>query len=98
MTPSLSRLRLDRYIRTRLIYAQIANKDQQEMSADNQDIDLLGYVKGELSHRRGFWREISASTNVPYFTLSKISNGTTKNPRIKTVQALANYFQKTPLP
>ena len=58
--------------------------------------DLLGFIKDELSRRRGEWRAISSAAQVPYFTLSKISNGTTKNPRINTVQALNNYFLENP--
>lgn len=58
--------------------------------------DLLGFIKDELARRRGEWREISTTAKVPYFTLSKISNGATKDPRISSVQALANYFHEHP--
>lgn len=62
------------------------------MHVPNFQNDLLGFVKGELSRRRGEWREISSAAKVPYFTLSKISNGATKDPRISSIQALTNYF------
>lgn len=66
------------------------------MANANFQNDLLAFVKGELSQRRGSWREISLATQVPYFTLSKISNGATKDPRISSVQALTNYFLDHP--
>lgn len=66
------------------------------MSVTNYQADLLGFIKDELSRRRGEWREISTTAKVPYFTLSKISNGATKDPRISSVQALANYFHEHP--
>ncbi|WP_371355569.1 hypothetical protein ACA087_00635 [Pseudomonas chlororaphis] len=66
------------------------------MSVSTYKTDLLGFIKDELSRRRGEWREISTTAKVPYFTLSKISNGTTKDPRISSVQALANYFHEHP--
>lgn len=66
------------------------------MHAANFQTDLLGFVKGELSRRRGEWREISSVAKVPYFTLSKISNGATKDPRISSIQALTNYFIENP--
>lgn len=66
------------------------------MNAANYQNDLLGFVKGELSRRRGEWREISSAAKVPYFTLSKISNGATRDPRISSIQALTNYFVENP--
>lgn len=66
------------------------------MHAVNYQNDLLSFVKGELARRRGEWREISSSAKVPYFTLSKISSGATKDPRISSIQALTNYFVEHP--
>jgi predicted transcriptional regulator len=66
------------------------------MSVANFQNDLLGFIKAELLSRRGEWREISSAAEVPYFTLSKISNGATKDPRISSVQALTNYFLQHP--
>jgi hypothetical protein len=66
------------------------------MSVANYQNDLLGFIKDELLSRRGEWREISEAAQVPYFTMSKISNGATKDPRISSVQALTNYFLQHP--
>lgn len=66
------------------------------MPVANYQNDLLGFIKDELLSRRGEWREISEASQVPYFTMSKISNGSTKDPRISSVQALTNYFLQHP--
>ena len=63
---------------------------------DFQD-DLLGLVRDELAKRRGGRDLICVSTSVPYSTLSKIASGHTKNPRINTLQVLANYFRANPV-
>ncbi|HBP5700275.1 hypothetical protein ACOANO_30080 [Pseudomonas aeruginosa] len=59
--------------------------------------DLHGFVVDQLSHRKGDWPVISRACGVPYFTIAKISSRTTDNPKIETVQRLANYFFDHPL-
>lgn len=59
--------------------------------------DMLGDVLRELDARRGDWVSISAASRVPYHTLTKIAQRNVVNPRIKTVQALANYFTANPI-
>ena len=55
--------------------------------------NLLSRIRDELNDRKGQWQVISASADVPYFTLSKIANGTTKNPRWQTVEKLADHLE-----
>jgi len=43
--------------------------------------------RSELAH-------VSKGSKVPFHTLIKIWNGKTPNPRIRTAEALAEYFQK----
>lgn len=54
---------------------------------------LLVYVKRKLGEHKGAWREISERTRVPYFTMAKIHQDVTENPRVNTVQALADFFR-----
>ncbi|MGV6475378.1 hypothetical protein [Azotobacter vinelandii] len=59
-------------------------------------LDLHGYVLEQLARRKGEWLEISREAEVPYFTISKIASRTTADPRISTIQKLANYFTQNP--
>lgn len=59
-------------------------------------LDLHGYVLKQLEIRKGDWLLISKEAEVPYFTISKIASRTTVDPRISTIQKLANYFTKNP--
>lgn len=58
--------------------------------------DMNGFVLQQLELRKGEWPEISKTAGVPYFTISKIASGVTPNPRIGTVQRLANFFFDNP--
>lgn len=55
---------------------------------------MLDYVRRRLDESVGLRGRISQDTGVPYFTLAKIAQGRTKNPRAHTVQALHDYFRK----
>ncbi|SFB19797.1 hypothetical protein [Azotobacter beijerinckii] len=59
-------------------------------------LDMHGYVLDQLARRKGDWSEISKESEVPYFTISKIATRATADPRISTIQKLANYFAKNP--
>lgn len=59
--------------------------------------NLGGFVIDQLDRRKGEWPAISKASGVPYFTISKISNGTTADPKTSTVQKLANYFLDNPI-
>jgi|13_taG_2_1085334.scaffolds.fasta_scaffold00133_33 predicted transcriptional regulator len=56
--------------------------------------DLLTDVRKGLKERRGIWQQISSESGVPYFTLSKIASGKTKNPRWDSVSSLAQWLEK----
>ena len=60
----------------------------------NAQTDYLAFIREQLHLRRGEWRSISERSGVPYFTISKISMGTTKDPRWKTVHALASTLSE----
>jgi hypothetical protein len=56
-------------------------------------IDILQYVREQLAARRGSWPVIARYSSVPLRTLEKIARGSTPNPGVKTVQALAEYLR-----
>tara|TARA_B100000029_G_scaffold495222_1_gene559979 strand:- start:427 stop:615 length:189 start_codon:yes stop_codon:yes gene_type:complete len=56
-------------------------------------MNTLEWVIAELHKRRGEWREIAEASGVPYFTIAKISQGVTKNPRWQTIDALAKELK-----
>ncbi|MFS1525257.1 hypothetical protein ACL7TT_14295 [Microbulbifer sp. 2304DJ12-6] len=58
--------------------------------------DLLEKVRAQLRERRGQWKEISERSGVPYFTLIKIANGTTENPRWRTLARLSEQLSQEP--
>lgn len=55
---------------------------------------MLDYVRRRLHASVGQRGVISQATGVPYFTLAKIAQGRTLNPRAHTLQALNDYFRK----
>lgn len=55
---------------------------------------LLMFVKRKLDENKGLLTRVSRESDVPYSTLMKISQGVIDNPRIHTVQKLADYFQR----
>lgn len=57
--------------------------------------DLLGYVVRNLRANVGRWRQIAEGSGVPYSTVAKIGQRETENPRIESVQKLADYFVRT---
>jgi predicted transcriptional regulator len=52
----------------------------------------LDWIVSELHRRRGEWQQIADDSGVPYFTIAKISQGVTKNPRYKTIVSLAEVL------
>ncbi|MDP5208318.1 MULTISPECIES: hypothetical protein [unclassified Microbulbifer] len=58
--------------------------------------DLLEKVRAQLRERRGQWKEISERSGVPYFTLIKIANGATENPRWRTLARLSEQLSREP--
>lgn len=56
------------------------------------DPPQLALVKQKLEERRGDWQRIADDSGVPYHTLTKIAQGVVQDPRIRTVQKLADYF------
>lgn len=43
------------------------------------------------------WKVIAYESGVPLRTIEKIARRTTENPRIQTIEKLANYFRKSPV-
>lgn len=60
-----------------------------------QTENILDFVRRRLAEGKGKWTDFSRDSGVPYFTIAKIAQGKVANPRIKTVQALADYFNRT---
>jgi predicted transcriptional regulator len=52
----------------------------------------LEQVRTRLAEHKGRWPFIACEAGVPYPTLSKIAQGTTKNPRVQTVERLHKYL------
>ena len=60
-----------------------------------QTENILDFVRRSLAECKGKWTDVSRDSGVPYFTITKIAQGTVTNPRINTVQALADHFNRT---
>lgn len=59
--------------------------------------DLLSYVKTSLrAVGPKEWPAISAATGKPISTLRKIAYGDRKNPRLDTIEPIANHFRERP--
>ena len=54
--------------------------------------NLLDYVITNLKEDTGSWSLISVKTGVSFHTISKIAYKKTKDPGVKKIQKLANYF------
>lgn len=65
-----------------------------QRKSQTQAEPILQYVCRKLGEHKGAWSEISGITKVPYFTLAKIYQGVTGNPRIGTLQPLADLFRE----
>lgn len=61
----------------------------------NQSENILDFVRRRLDECKGKWAYVSRDSGVPYFTIAKIAQGAVTNPRVNTVQALADYFNRT---
>ena len=59
-------------------------------------IDLLEFVVRNLRDSVGRWPQIAEASGVPYSTVAKIGQGETGNPRVESVQKLADYFAHLP--
>lgn len=53
---------------------------------------MLSKVLEELESQKGKWIIIARESGIPYGTLRKIAEGTTKDPKFRQVQALHDYF------
>ncbi|MGO4787007.1 helix-turn-helix domain-containing protein [Paenibacillus sp. 2KB_20] len=51
-------------------------------------------IQGLMNEKGISAYKLSKETGVPYTTLTKILNKTTKNPQIDSLQLIANYFDK----
>lgn len=60
-----------------------------------QPTDLLAYVKSELrAVGPRAWPQIAAAIGKPESLLRKIAYGNRKNPRLDSIQPIANHFQR----
>ena len=60
-----------------------------------KQVPLLAYVTRQLAKRHGEWPAIAEATGVPYSTICKVAQGVHADPRVSTVQRLADYFAST---
>jgi hypothetical protein len=61
----------------------------------NAQQNMLEDLLSRLDADKGRWPEISRASGVPYFTMMKLVQRRTRNPQIKTVQALVDYYGRT---
>lgn len=54
--------------------------------------NLVSLVQKQIRARRGTLRDLATRSGVPYSTLVKIAQGSVRNPRIETVEALLRVF------
>lgn len=57
---------------------------------------LLESVSTELHARKGDWPQICTATGLSYWWITKFAQGRIKNPGIKKIQSLADYFATSP--
>jgi transcriptional regulator with XRE-family HTH domain len=55
---------------------------------------IYDYVMTCLAARRFTHKQIAAGSGVPFSTVSKVSQGATKDPGVHTIQAMADYFRR----
>ena len=55
---------------------------------------IYSYVLGELGRWKGRWAKVSKETGISKRTIEKIASRSTKNPGVKTVEQLAEYFRE----
>jgi transcriptional regulator with XRE-family HTH domain len=51
------------------------------------------YVVEQLQAAKGKWSEVAEESGVPKRTLEKIASRETADPRVKSIEKLANYFR-----
>lgn len=55
---------------------------------------IFDFVKRKILENKGLLTKVARECDVPYSTLMKISQGVVANPRIGTIQKLADYFKR----
>jgi len=55
-------------------------------------LTLYDFVLAHLQAKRIPQRQVALGSGVPFSTICKIAQGSVVNPRIQTLQALADYF------
>lgn len=58
------------------------------------EIKIYEFVMASLKSSRIPWTQVSKETGVPYDTLKKIGSEVTKNPGVRQIEILAEYFKK----
>ena len=62
--------------------------------AMEQNLPLYDFVMANLRAKAIPQRAVAAGSGVPYSTVTKIAQGSVKEPGVHTVQRLADYFAK----
>lgn len=60
----------------------------------DKDQTLYAFVMRHLRAKRLTQRQVAAGSGVPFSTIAKIAQGLITNPRINTLQALADFFER----
>ena len=55
-------------------------------------IKLYDYVMAQLRSKRIPQRQVARESGVPFSTVSKVAQGSVKEPSVHTIQRLADYF------
>lgn len=56
-------------------------------------IKLYDYVMAQLRAKRIPQRQVARESGVPFSTVSKVAQGSVKEPSVHTIQRLADYFR-----
>ena len=56
-------------------------------------IKLYDYVMAQLRSKRIPQRQVARESGVPFSTVSKVAQGSVKEPSVHTIQRLADYFR-----
>lgn len=73
---------------------KLLQKPESGFSILGMETSLHEFVLLKLESAKGHWPIVAAGSGVPKRTIEKIARQETRNPGIKHIEALAEYFRK----
>jgi hypothetical protein len=80
------------YFTSRPLYG--LHKPENGFSILGMETSLYEFVLQQLEQAKGKWPSVASGSGVPKRTIEKIARQETKNPGIKHVEKLAEYFRE----